>query len=112
MVLPQYNRTASIEVFVSGDIVVVIDKDDDQLSPSVSNDIYTVVKRVYETVSEASGKVIIYRDSMGVFDLVLHANASLDIELRSLGGMAGVGAIYDYQFAVDTAKALKEKHHI
>lgn len=47
-----------------------------------------------------------------MYDLVRHADATHGIEVRSLGGMAGVGAIYDYQFSVDTAKALKEKHYI
>jgi len=112
MVLPQFNKTASIEVFVNGDIVVVIDKDDDQYAPSVTNDIYAVVKHVYETVSDVSEKAIIYRDSAGVYDLVLHSNLTHGIEIRSLGGMAGVGAVYDFQFAIDTAKALKDKHHI
>lgn len=54
MVLPQFNKTASIEVFVNNDIVVVIDKDDDHESPSVTNDIHDVVKRVYDKVSGVS----------------------------------------------------------
>lgn len=112
MVLTQLNKTSSIEVFVNGDIVVVIDKDDDQSASSASNDIYAVVKHVHEFVSGVSEKAIIYRDSAGVYDLVRHANVAKGIEIRSLGGMAGVGDIYDYQFAVDTAKTLKEKYHI
>ena len=76
------NIYADFSLHVMDDVLVLIDKDTG--GRSLTNDIDNVVRTLIKDNPDYSAKKIIYRDSMGIFDQVIHSDGQFK-RFKSLG---------------------------
>jgi len=101
---------ASFDYFIQGKTLLIVDLDDDSYAPSVTNDIHNVVDYLKNTIDELETYTLIYRDSMGIYDLIQLKNN--EPTFKSLGGMVGSAPIKNLDDALTAVIELQNKHHL